>query len=1066
MLAPNNSDVSLTFYNDKVKEIIDPAIMAEPFTYVPIVAGHMELVGGNAVVFGNITEGYDVISPDISVDISYLDESALASSTPLAIKYQAWINQTTLLPYTIEYPFNPDYNPNTTYNQGDQIKSGTRFFKSNVMQNKGNDPTLTGNSSWIASSTIPWMELNSLTVVSYRRVYGTVYVYIPFTVVTGTIYTITAKNVKTGLNLTATYTAQAGDTVTQVKAGLHASLIAQPGYIAGYDSGVMTANVVCMFDQNKSFLQTPQPEVGTVTDVYSDFTFNAYILNVGNTVKLADLKCGASHSFGIVYKDRSGRQTSVMKTDALTVYIPFYTEDAHTLSSIAKLKFKIGHMPPSWAQTYEIVYFGNNTMDTFLQIRESQITKLLLGTNRYSLNIAQTLAWTYKQNNRWDVAPWSWLAGDRIRLIGTIDPTTGVVTLYNSQPPYDYEIEQTSDQYADLAVASAGDWLIFQAKNHPTDLDLGASIITNLTGNLNGVVVYTTANDPTKPTARVDTITLTGTSGTATIKVGTLSEVATWNASGLTATATDFKNSWAAAYLAVGIVLTSNGASLIFTASVAGTDFLCAVNVLVELYRPKKGFNQNIAYGTGMVFDIATDANGNHYHRGDVDQVFNSAGACTTLAEVNNTIVDAIGNLTTRANDCWKYVRLNYKFNTQAIQPFWCESMFPSDWWGGQIISNKLTSAGFPFVDDLSLKQTILPERLRHGGFIITGTRTNNIAHFTYDTYVDLPEKDGEITGLREIGYTLKVIQQHKETSIYINRVQTFNPDGTDQFNLTDAFLGSQRPMEDDYGCQHPDSIMVNNRNLYYWDNNEGVFIRSDPNGQKVLSGPEYKMSRYFKDLLRWIQTSGGSETLQVRIGANNDHQEIWLSFRMGDDVRGLIFSEKNDRYISRIDQITESYLHLGNFFAHLYHQTLWIMNIDEGQGYLSWSGNLTHAELEVVSNIEPMKNKVFTAIALFADNLLQSLSKYIRIPQEASGSNELMESNVSIWNRREGVYYGEILKDEHSHGSFINVLDAKLNGRTMRGRYAFVRFKTEEHTEKVRIDSVVIMSTPSERNV
>jgi len=40
-------------------------------------------------------------------------------------------------------------------------------------------------------------------------------------------------------------------------------------------------------------------------------------------------------------------------------------------------------------------------------------------------------------------------------------------------------------------------------------------------------------------------------------------------------------------------------------------------------------------------------------------------------------------------------------------------------------------------------------------------------------------------------------------------------------------------------------------------------------------------------------------------------------------------------------------------------------MNIDEGQGYLSWSGNLTHAELEVVSNIEPMKNKVFNAIAL-----------------------------------------------------------------------------------------------------
>jgi hypothetical protein len=272
--------------------------------------------------------------------------------------------------------------------------------------------------------------------------------------------------------------------------------------------------------------------------------------------------------------------------------------------------------------------------------------------------------------------------------------------------------------------------------------------------------------------------------------------------------------------------------------------------------------------------------------------------------------------------------------------------------------------------------------------------------------------------------------------------------------------------MDDDYGCQHPDSIMVNGRNIYYWDNSQGAFIRSAPNGQKVLSGPDYKISRWFKDLLKWIQTSGGASSLVVNVGANNDHEEIWATFRIGDVINGFIFSEKQGRFVSRLNQITESYVHLGNFFAHLYHQRLWIMNVDEGQDWLSWSGVPTYAIVEVVSNIESTKNKVFTAIAIFADHLLQSLSKYVHIPAEASGSNELMESNIPIFDRKEGIYFGEIMKDENSKGNFTSVFDRKLNGRTMRGRYCYVKLYTDEHNEKVRIDSIAVFSTPSERNV
>ena len=141
-------------------------------------------------------------------------------------------------------------------------------------------------------------------------------------------------------------------------------------------------------------------------------------------------------------------------------------------------------------------------------------------------------------------------------------------------------------------------------------------------------------------------------------------------------------------------------------------------------------------------------------------------------------------------------------------------------------------------------------------------------------------------------------------------------------------------------------------------------------------------------------------------------------------------------------------------------------MNVDEGQDYLSWVGVPTYAEIEVVSNTEPVRNKVYNAIALFADHEMNSLPKYVYIPAEASGGNDIMESNVPIWDRREGVFFGEVLKDENSKGSFISLNDRKMNGRAMRGRYCFVKLNTEEHDEKVRIDSIVIFSTPSERNI
>ena len=77
--------------------------------------------------------------------------------------------------------------------------------------------------------------------------------------------------------------------------------------------------------------------------------------------------------------------------------------------------------------------------------------------------------------------------------------------------------------------------------------------------------------------AKVDTVTLTGTSGTATMgAAGGLTKTVTFALAGttdLTQTASDFVTSFTADYLAEKIIITSSGEDIIFTSQYAGYDF-------------------------------------------------------------------------------------------------------------------------------------------------------------------------------------------------------------------------------------------------------------------------------------------------------------------------------------------------------------------------------------------------------------------------------------------------------------------------------------------------------------
>lgn len=148
---------------------------------------------------------------------------------------------------------------------------------------------------------------------------------------------------------------------------------------------------------------------------------------------------------------------------------------------------------------------------------------------------------------------------------------------------YESDATATQTEIADALVTNAARTLLNEKQKSGTTVTKvgrinSAAVTADNDLVNNATVVKGTTVITSSATAQVDTITLSGSSGTANVAAaGGLTKLATF-ADDLATTAENFVTAHAAAYAAVGITLTftSTGATdgkLVFTAAVAGTDF-------------------------------------------------------------------------------------------------------------------------------------------------------------------------------------------------------------------------------------------------------------------------------------------------------------------------------------------------------------------------------------------------------------------------------------------------------------------------------------------------------------
>jgi hypothetical protein len=85
----------------------------------------------------------------------------------------------------------------------------------------------------------------------------------------------------------------------------------------------------------------------------------------GDSSDRKTFKSNSNHSFGIVYSDFYGRQSTVYPLGS--AFVPPMGLQTGGDGGAVNMKININTAPPSWAYSYQIVYGGNTTYDKFIQ---------------------------------------------------------------------------------------------------------------------------------------------------------------------------------------------------------------------------------------------------------------------------------------------------------------------------------------------------------------------------------------------------------------------------------------------------------------------------------------------------------------------------------------------------------------------------------------------------------------------------------------------------------------------------------------------------------------------------
>ena len=465
--------------------------------------------------------------------------------------------------------------------------------------------------------------------------------------------------------------------------------------------------------------------------------------------------------------------------------------------------------------------------------------------------------------------------------------------------------------------------------------------------------------------------------------------------------------------------------------------------VIVEVYKPRRDINidDNALYNEmPFLYPVINPNTINRAHGGDQNQ------------HVANGIITSPAIVKPNFGDCYVKARISEGGS------YFVEAMEFSDYY-----DSSCYGIGRPGVIIQNPVRNKYISKILYSGRFILDTSINELSKVFSSNSLILPDQDGAIAYLTQIGYILKVLQQKKPTSIQLNRV------AFTQTTIETAIVGASQnvmsipiPHDSDYGTTHMTGVVVHEKKIWFPDLYAGLILMDSDNGIHPIS-MEYKVhnfvsshfASFLNDGIQNISIYSAYDELYGLVyfsfvDSVNPSLNFTIAFKEGTEQTSgfLAFDFVPDFYGSTKDTVTS------------WKNGLWVHN-SNAVPLMNFYGTQYYPVISFVVNKATGITQDFKAMTLnateewFAPNAGD-------LTIDANGTYREKQTKIpkGKFRKKEGKFYTDIPRNMLTHSNTPTTGDM-LNGDVMRGEVLEVNL-TNDSVEDSEMTAITVNSNYS----
>lgn len=391
-------------------------------------------------------------------------------------------------------------------------------------------------------------------------------------------------------------------------------------------------------------------------------------------------------------------------------------------------------------------------------------------------------------------------------------------------------------------------------------------------------------------------------------------------------------------------------------------------------------------------------------------------------------------------------------------EKFYRRTFFETEYMVENTADSRVQSIGRIDIEDKDYKQTVFLNRVRFSGRYIPETNINELNVFAYFGYIKDnlgSEIDRIFGGVMYLGYAgnvLLAVNKFKCVPIYINSTQVFSVDGTGEtLTKSSRIANLGLPIKEERGTQNPESVIIENGELYAWDASKGKYWRYEYSGLFDVS--DYEAITYFSNLSKL----GASKMI---VGYDRENEELNVSNKKTNET--ISFNSKfrgeqrKNRWMTFYEYpfLPESYGTVNKTFVSFVKGQLWVHNKNEKRN--NFFGVQTQYGVDVICNILPKAKKLFWNIRQVVNSLFTTPKKGIEVYGANGDEIQYSQLNEFHFKKEEGDWRADFLRDvtDKNFADITNPLErettALLRGELLRGNVAKIKLRNSDEKEVI----------------